>query len=305
MRSWRLHSRLEDHLMDQNESILDIISRLGEKEKDLLSNEFISPVFDNIKIATRVSGVIYQLKIPDTKPGWYKFKAKNPNEATVIAEADLSDIENYLKRLPNIRVVLVQRSGRKFLAIPHKQNSFGLDPVNPIWVLLPDDQALDFDTVIVRYDSVRFWYHGQDPKSDGAKNEYLRESFTDNIDSDRLKFPGLTLEDKMAYSMRYAIDKEAMEKKTEFKLKNAIEHGGGDFVSFVEKSDHFRVTYKVDRRQYTSTVTKDNNLSILSAGICLSGQDSKFDLKSIIPVLREGHRTNAYFEVYNLESDDE
>lgn len=276
--------------------IMGIISRLGEKEKKLLSSEIISPVYGNRQIATKVAGAVYRLNISRTSPGWYKFRVKNSREAERVSEADLSDRDSYLNKLPRLRMVLVRRDNYRYLAVPCR-NPFKIEPSEACWILLVDDQPMDFDTVVVRFDGVRFWYHEVDLRSDPSKSDYLRESFNKGIEN--LEFPGLTHEDKTAYSLRCAMDVEAKKQRSEYKIQRAVEHGGGDFVSFLERSDHFSVTYKVDGRQYTSTVKKDSSMEIISAGICLDGNDKLFDLKSLIPVLKEGHRTNAYFEVYN------
>jgi hypothetical protein len=71
------------------------------------------------------------------------------------------------------------------------------------------------------------------------------------------------------------------------RLRESLSHAGAQLVDYLERSDSFRVTFTVGGRQYTSSVNK-NDLTVQAAGICLSGEDQKFDLSSLVGVLREG-----------------
>lgn len=279
-------------------SVLDLIQKLGETENTLTSRVFVSPVFKNREVVTRIDKIVYPFTIPETKSGWWKFKPRNRKEARVTGECDLQEIEGYLKCLPKTRMVLVQRDGEIYYGVPFKNNTQGLDlkVLYPIY-LITDDMAQDFDEVICRYDGANLWYQSVEFNNDPAKVEYIRKCLQSSVLPKNLKYSGLRFEDKMAYAVRCEIDKKFQERNKEFVLKKAIEHAGGVFKSFTEKSDHFSITYVVDGEKYTSTVSKTNGMRVLTAGICLSGGDKNFDLTSLVSVIREGknrdliHRT--------------
>lgn len=304
-------------------NVLNIIKKIGDKEKSIYKKEFISPIFFNTVVATRISGLIYTFKIPEIAPGWYKIRAKNKKEAVIVSEASIEDIYTYLKLLPKMRVVLLFKKntsqilksrkikwtlGREFtyLAIPEKGNIFNFNPETPLPVYLCDDTVMDFDKVVVRTDGANLWFDSID-NNDPAKSSYLRKSIEELVNPDKIKFPGLSFEEKLAYAIKIILDKKFIENKKEKQIKNSIMHAGGKFINFIERSDHYSVTYDVDGNKYTSHISKDPSHWVISAGICLNGNDAVFDLKSLITVIREAqhkqviHITNH--ENYNEEND--
>jgi hypothetical protein len=81
--------------------------------------------------------------------------------------------------------------------------------------------------------------------------------------------------------------RKLLEKQKKGTLQEDVEFAGGKFIRFEEKSDHFAVTYTVEGQQFTSRITKDPRRMVISAGLCLAGDDQKFDLKSLVSVIRE------------------
>lgn len=270
--------------------VFDLIDRMGEMEEALKEREFVSPVFNARVVATQVDGLVYTFKIPQLKQGWYKFRPVDDEHAKVTGEADFSEREQYLRMLGKYRAVLIMKHKSVYLAVPEKMNKYRLSFQEPVPVLLPDDTVMDFEQVVVRYDGVNTWFGGPDPSYDPLKGDYLRRSLEELIEPADLRYSGLTFEEKQAYSFRVSLSKRFLEDRKEKGLREDIEHAGGDFVRFLERQDHYSVTYRVDGEEFTSQVSKDPVHRVLAAGLCLNSNDRRFDLKSLVTVIREGQR---------------
>jgi hypothetical protein len=263
---------------------------MGEKELSLKAQEFISPVFYNRHIATYLDGIVCKFQIPSMGAGWYKFKAVDAKSARSTGKADLIEIEQYLKYFEKIRMVLIHKKSGVYLAIPDKSNRFNLPYQEPIPVFLTDDSVMDFDRIIARYDGANFWYESIDQGNDPSKAEYLRTCLETLQDPTKIKFSGLTSEEKLAYTLRFSFDQTLVEERKKGTLQGDVEHAGGKLLRYTEKSDHYSVTYTVDGETFTSHISKDPKHFVIAAGICLSGHDKHFDLKSLITVVREAKK---------------
>jgi hypothetical protein len=271
-------------------NILDLISDLGNKEARITKQVFISPVFTNRLVATRVDGLRYTFLLPKTPPGWYRIRPVNKKEARIDGPAELHEIEDYLKHLGRIRIVIALKKNQTYQGIPEKSNRYGFNQADVLPVFLCDDTVNEFDQIIARYDGINLWFERIDQMNDPAKADYLRSCVEKFTEPEQIRFKGLTLEEKQAYAVRTILDRKLVEDRKTALLKRDIQFAGGYFIRFEERKDHYTVTYNVDGQQYTSRVTKDPKRTVLSAGLCLSGTDSSFDLKSLVTVIREAQR---------------
>lgn len=275
-------------------TIFDLINRLGDKEETITEKEIVSPVFFNDKIVTRIEGLIYYLNIPKIKPGWYKFKPIDSKNAEPISGAHLDEIERYLKNFPKIRIILTHKRKHHYLGIPLKSNRLNFSISEMLPVLLFNDMAMNFSRCICRFDGQNLWFQDIDISDDFEKTEYLKNCLENFTDPKKIKFPGLSIEDKVAYSIKYTIDIKENEEFKKTKIQRDVEYAGGKFLKSEEKSDFIEVKYKVDDQEFTSYVSKDINHKIITAGICLEDYetghsgDTDYDLKSIISVIKEG-----------------
>jgi len=278
-------------------NILDTIDRIGQQEEMITKREIISPVFYNRKIVTRVEGIVLYLEIPQIDPGWYSFKAIDNKHAKVVSPADIDKIQKYLKYLPKVRLILTFRKKKAFYGIPMKGNNWGFRVTDLLPVYLFDDTAEEFAKCVCRYDGANLWFDSID-MSDPIKTDYLRESLKKLKTPGRINHSGLTIEEKIAYNIKYKLDKKIIEESKKTKIQRDVEFAGGKFVESKERSDHLFVTYTVDGQKFSSVISKDPKHQVITAGICLTDHDSgragdkDFDLKSLVSVIREGQRTN-------------
>jgi len=169
-------------------SVFDLIDDLGEEEESLTETKFVSPVFHTDIVATWVKGFVHKLKIPFTDPGWYRIHPIDMFNAEIVGEADFIQREQYLKKLPKVRIILISKQKDFHIGIPLKNNAHGLSIENTIPVFLVDDIPSLFDTVICGFDGSSFWYNDIDIKNDPAKCDFMRNSFENGADPTKSRF---------------------------------------------------------------------------------------------------------------------
>lgn len=287
----------------KKDNIYDLINKIGKQEERITERIIISPVFYNNRIVIRIQGLIHYLNILETEPGWYQFKAIDNKRAIVTSSAEVDQIQSYLNFLPKIRIVLVHKEKNNYLGIPMKNNNIGLKVSELFPVLLFNDMVTDFSKCMCRFDGANIWFESIDISADPSITDYLNESLKIFRSPSRIKILGLTLEEKIAYNIKYKIEqkikeerKKLLEKKRKTKIQQDIEFAGGEFLKSNEKSDHFYVTYQIDGEEFNSIVSKDPKHHVITAGICLTDYvtgragDKDFDLKALISVIKEGQR---------------
>ncbi len=280
----------------------DLLDKLEQAERRFVRTEFLAPIIGQGHVVVRIAGVVCQLKVtaglPHEFAGWAILRSLSTSKAEFVREASLTETAKYLALFPALRLVLVQRvvetrSPRPYwLALPAQQGDTRFRIAGPAMLLLSEDGLDRFETIVARFDGRLFWYERRDPARDPAIAAYLREQLTkqeaDGVPPkpDRLHAPGLSREEREAYGFVRALLAQAQRDKIELRLSEALAHAGAELRSYVERGDVYVVTYEVDGRQHVSTVQRDD-LTVRTAGICLAGQDRRFDLGSLVGVLRE------------------
>jgi hypothetical protein len=271
----------------------DILNRLEAAEQDFLLSSLLAPVLPGQLVRVRIAGVVCQLQASDQKfEGWAILRPTSREQAKIERPASLAEVAAYLSLFPAVLLVLLARKGRRWVALPaHKGDTrFRLD--GPVPMLLAEESLEPFDVVVARFDGLLFWYERRDSRHNPALAAYLRQSFNEQLAPEKLHKKGLSAEERAAYAEAWKAIEEARRNSVEGKLAEALSHAGGKMLSFLERADVYTVTYQVGRAQHISTVRKDD-LTVVTAGICLAGHDRDFDLTSLVGVLRESRARHA------------
>lgn len=268
-------------------SIDDLLNKLEAAEKDFLASEVLAPVLPGQAVSVRVAGMLCQLRVDNQRfEGWAILRPLSTSQARFVRPATLAEVAAYLKLFPAVSLIAVLREGRRWSALPaHKGDArFHIDA--PVQVLLTEESIQPFETLKARFDGRFFWYERRDQRRNPALAAYLRQAFNEQVEAKDLHKPGLSAEERAAYAWAWKLLEEARRSKTEIRLADALTHAGAQLSSFIEREEIYTITYQVDGRSHTSTIRKDD-LTVLTAGICLAGQDQRFDLTSLVGVLRE------------------
>jgi hypothetical protein len=275
--------------------IRNLLGRLGAEEDRFLRQEFLAPVLRGGEVQVRIAGVICKIRVePSDFEGWGVFQPASHTNARLSRPATLAERRAYLNLFPTVQLIVCSAEGTRCLAATASfgDQRFKLEGLAPVNL---SDAVQPFDRILARYDGSKFWFDGPDTRADAATAAYLRTSFAAPLPPDELARPGLSAEERAAYELNYwklvgpehaKAANQPAEDAALHRLRENLSHAGAELIDYLERADSFRVTYRIGQQQYTSAVNKDD-LTVQVAGICLSGEDEKFDLASLVGVLRE------------------
>lgn len=294
----------------------NLFEKIAAKEKEFRSREFIAPYTPSLKEAVvSMVGMLYKFKIYGySGSGIGKFQPVDASNAKWIEDAEYEEQRKYFNALPRLYLTLCFQTEEGWVSYPFKmetaKSKFGLTGET---VVLNVSDCQRFDVVTARFDGVRFWYDEIFSGSDPVKADELRQLFEKRISNKRKEIDlenikGLSLEDKNAFSLASFSWDLFVKNSTESAIQELLENGGATLGSYIMRGTNIEIKWaSISGEKYISVVNKET-LDVVSAGICLSGEDEKFHLKDL-PFLIEGgekrgliHRTHTH---RNLMRDDD
>ncbi|MEW6213125.1 MAG: hypothetical protein AB1631_32810 [Acidobacteriota bacterium] len=269
--------------------LLDSISR---QEDQLRSTQFVAPCVRGGLVKAKVAGLVYTFT-PDPREfeGWGVFLPLDEKIAGVVEEADLHLITEYLKLLKPVRLRLVHSlHHRTWLAYPVNESDARQrwGQPRPVMVHLVE-AAADFEQIIARWDGSAFWFEELDRRADPEIAERMRKALRDVTLPDALQFKGITPEMRAAYNLATQQAPEfqplVQRKRDEERIKSALRMAGASLQQFHERGDYWIVEWTTSEGELHTSAIARRDLTVISAGICLSGRDRDFDLQSLVGVV--------------------
>ncbi|MFW5966651.1 MAG: hypothetical protein ACOCV2_03985 [Persicimonas sp.] len=278
--------------------IFDLIDQLADAERRLRQAHFVAPCVPGGGVCTRIEGLVRTFDpAPEDFEGWGIFAA-DAVRARLVEEASPGDIERYLGLFSTLRLVLVEPlDGRSWLAFPANRSDMAqrFSEVRPVVVHLVE-RARAFETIVARTDGSNFWFERIDRVADPALAERLRAAKDETAHPAALTLAGLTPEMREAYALTWGPDTpeptryDAAHLDAEELLAQALASGGGRLCDFGDGGVFWNVRWETgDGETHQSAVDKED-LTVISAGICLSGRDRDFDLQSLVGVVEDRWR---------------
>ena len=288
--------------MPRNRRIHDALDHLAAEEQKFLDAEFLAPVVrgGGGHVQVRIAGVVCDMRVsPRDFHGFGVFKPQSHAAARLVREATMSQRRKYLELFPRVLLVISSRKPDSDTAgaVPSNAADARFNVEGEIDLQLVEEAEL-FETVVTRFDGRHFWFDQVDPRADPAAAPFLRQALLNMTEPATVEQrPALSPGQRLAYLLNFRARVEALlaaerakqvdeRTRNETRLREALEHAGARLRDFVERGGQYTVTYDVDGNRHVSVIRK-NDLTVQTAGICLSGQDRDFDLSSLVGVLRE------------------
>lgn len=275
--------------------IRDLLAALAAREDELRGTRFLAPCVRGGAVVLRGGGLLYSFTPqPQDFEGWGIFEPFDETTARLIEEAAPRLICEYLQSLKQIRLRLSYRvEGQTWLASPVNEADARqrLDSGEAQRVFLVQEGA-QFEQIVARWDGAFCWFEEVDRRADPTDAERLREALRSETPPAQIGWKNCTPEMRGCYV-------QAMQQRTgsrrklrylsdEQRLREALAFGGGHLISLEAQDDCWEILWATPNEYSYTSIIRKRDLTVIDAGFCLSGQDSDFDVQSLVKVAEAG-----------------
>jgi hypothetical protein len=281
-----------------NNRTLNLIEALIRDEAALRGQPFLAPLLGLGRARMRLAGLVYELEVVEARPGWWMCQALDAHRAAILGAAQPWQRAAYLALWPALRLVLVERlREHDWVALAlNPSDAFQRFQVRGPLVVRLVEGGQPFERVLGRVEGATVWYDELDRRADPVTAELLRDALAAGCEMPSIA--GLSPGEQASYALlserRVAAAAADQAAHAERRLRDALALGGARLVGYEAGEGVLRVSWERDGQRSITLV--DANLQVVSAGICLSGEDQRFDLTSIVGVVRDAPQFARYLD---------
>lgn len=272
--------------------VSSLLASLAAREKKFMGGEFLCPMVRGTPMRVKMDGVVLEMKPDKPFEGWGVFRPTSAKTCKLVRNASMKEKRTYLEALTTFHMIICGKNENDWLGMSAwNETRFHIDGLVPI--RLPDEIQL-FDVIRAGFDGLNFWFDDIRPEK---TPRLMREMLQEEIAGRKVApINGIGPQRTEAYGIALARELENRKDKNEERIKDALQRAGAQYRSYIDRGETYTVEYIVDGNTHRSTVDKQN-LSVVSAGICLNGTDDRFDLQSLISVIKEGDNKSLIVRV--------
>jgi len=262
---------------------MDVLERMLMNEREALGSEVIAPVIRKKKVLIRLQEQVYECHLDREFSGWGIFEMHDRGMARFVREAEIWEKDRFAGAFHAYSLILFFRDSTGiWWARDISRKRF-------VKVYLVEGEQ-QFDTVRASFDGTQLWYISPGNVSDIQKAQKLREALADGIPADKLHFivSSLSRLDLELYSLAIKVQKSITELDSDAAIKRierALHLGCAEMLGATEQGDGYLVKWKRGTETHSSYVDRD--LSVISAGFCLSGGDNLQDLTTLASLVKQ------------------
>lgn len=255
--------------------------------------EFSAFVIPGASVQATLLGLRINLDVLNNENAFVGVGRLHPHPQTrsarFIRPATRQEMQSYLSQFKRAIAVLFRNKHGNWIGVSNRQ-------ILPVYCVSEFVQEFESATI---YKIGDVWVFGEPFREYPGVSSGLRVSF-ENRDHVVL-VRGSTPDHRIAYMEKIDVS------ISKIKVPDSVSFMGGKLIDMVDRGDGTSlVTYVVHANTFTSLV-ENKTMRVISAGICLDGEDSNFDLTTLIPVIRKGIETNRIHRtgIDNGYSDDD
>ncbi len=266
----------------------EILEKFLDQEKKAAGLHVTAPVLPGGKVRITVGDLVWESTFETQFSGWGVFELLPSRKAHFVREAEEWEKEEYAKGFKTYDFLLIHKDPKGVWWGYH----FHENLTAPIY--LAQGVSL-FDSVTAIEDKGIFYHLSVDQGGDWKKRKILREKLENLTSPEDLWISSLTLKEKEVYRLAYSLNRNNLLSSSEKKILEALRIGGGELQELTQTQNGYRVKWKTTQGETVVSVI-DPRLNLISAGICLKGEEKKQDFTSLVSLVSQKNSPRTSFQ---------